>query len=639
MAERKRGIPVWLAVLVLLPSLLIGYGNDGPGGGPHRRLNALALSRFIQAAAKDPILKHYDFQPTLKRYGLPDASRLFLVESKTVTKSGAWHRGETIWPGVTATYIEEGLVRNPFAWWVAEGGYTADEPESYMALRHFYDPLGRGTDAETGTRASYLTDSLDAYMSPIMMGHNPRLDAKTWATSESPYSWGRAQQSLDYIDAMDFGDKDRDKEFGAVWRSLGEILHLLADMTLPAHVRNDSHPGAWWPKRLNSDPYEDYVDADVATRCAAGAAPDAIRSALSGIQDPGSLMHAVALFTNRNFFSKDTISGRDAVTGEPVVPANGQPAYPSPKLESYRFESSAGGMGFYETPNGLFAPVGRLRDGSHAILTPTLVGQALALIPAAVEAEVKMIDLFMPRVRVIIDGFDDKTSRLRFHALRFQTDESGAFSVEGRPTHLWSSPQAVVLLSHGDAKRASTFLIESGDQSDLSLDLSGAIESARERAAAAGKALEADCVVGLDMGGILVRSEPFKIVIAPPTAPPTENKPVPGGDSVVALLGRCVGVHAIVYGKFEMRGYIAHETTNEIEAGNFDWFTEQKLRYKYPLRWAGMRFSTSYSYREESTPTAQDPHPIITYTCSVTGQISEDGRKILSLTIIKGHSG
>ncbi len=641
MSARKKALGIGLAVVGLIPAMAFGYGNDGPGGGPHRRLNAIALSRFIQASAKDPILRYYDFRPTPERYGLPAASGFFTVESKTVTKSGSWHRHEPLWPGVTATFIEEGLVRSPFAWWVEEGGYTADEPESYMALRHFYDPLARGYDLENGAYASYLTDALDPWMSPILMGHNPRMDAKTWATSESPYSWGRAQQGLDYIDALDFADPDRGKEFGAVWRSLGEILHLLADMTLPAHVRNDAHPGAWWPKALSGDPYEDYVTADVVSRCAAGAAPEAVRALLKDVQDPGSLMHGLALFTNRHFFSKDTIVGRDGATGGLVEPANGAAPYPAPRLESYRFEAAGGGIGFYNTPNGLFASAQRLRDGSHTVSSPTATGQALALIPAAVEAEVKMIDLFMPRLRVVIDGFDAKSGRLRFRAIRVQADESGAYGRDGLPANLWSRPEAVVLLAVGGDKRALTARIEPGERAGLILDLSTALEPLRKRAAEIGQPVEASCAVGLDMGGILVRSDPIPLVLAAPprpAAPPAGRKPVPSGDSLASLLNRCVGVQATVYGKFPGQGSRLEHSTNEFTAGNYDWFTRQNLRRKYPLRWTGTRFAASYSYAEKGTPTAQDPDPVITYTGSITGRVSEDGRTLAELSITNAVS-
>ncbi len=652
MSARKSPLPVpafGLALSLVLalaaaPAAAFGYGNDGPGGGPHRRLNAVALSRFIQAAAKDPILRHYDFRPTLERYGLPAASRLFQMESKTVTRSGSWHRHEPLWPGVTATFIEEGLVRSPFAWWVEEGGYTADEPESFMAMRHFYDPLARAYDVENGVLASYLTDALDPWMSPILMGHNPRMDAKTWATSASPYSWFRGMQGLDFIDELEIGDPDRGREFGAVWRSLGECLHLLADMTLPAHVRNDAHPGAWWPKTLAGDPYEDYVTAEVVSRCAAGAAPEAVRALLKDVRDPGVLMHGLALFTNRHFFSKDTIVGKDGATGDLVDPANGAAAYPAPRLEFYKFDPAGGGVGFYNTPNGLFAAAQRLRDGSHTVSSPTATGQALALIPAAIEAEVKMIDLYMPRMRVVIESFNPESRRLGFHAVLVQADESGNYGDAAYPCRLWSSPEAVVLITAGDRRHASAVTIQPGERTDLSLNLTAALAEAAGRLGQAGRPLEASCVIGLDMGGILVRSEPFTLTLtAPPVppkpaAPPAEKKPVVDRAPILDLLRSCLGVQATVYGKFPGQGSKLEHSTNEFTAGNYDWFTRQNLRRKYPLRWTGTSFAASYSYAEKGTPTAQNPDPVITYAGSVSGRVSEDGRTVVELSITNSVS-
>jgi hypothetical protein len=645
MAKQRRCLPtaiVLLAFVASRPTPGLGYANDGPGGGPHRRINALALSRFIRLAAEDPILKLYDFRPTIERYGLPASSRLFQVKSETVTKAGSWHRGETLWPGAMASFIEEGDVLSPFAWWVEEGGFTADEPESYMAMRHFYDPLARGTDAETGKKAAYLTDALDAWMSPLLMGHNPRMDAKTWAVSDSPYSFLRGRDGLEYIAAMDFADADRGKEFGAVWRSLGETLHLLADMTVPAHVRNDAHPGAWIKKTLAGDPYEDYVDADVVSRCAAGPSPDAVRAALEGVEDPGVLMHAVALFTNRHFFSKDTISGRDGVTGGLVAPANGQPAYPAPKLEFYEFEPSKGGWGFYQTPNRLFAAAGRDGKGNPTIGSPTVTGQALALIPAAVESAVKMIDLFMPRLRVTIDGFDADSNRLSFRALRLSTDASGLVPSTGPAANLWSSPEAVVILTLGGARRTALVRIEAGTELGLSLNLSAMIAEARKIKAESEAPSTVSAIVGIDMGGILVKSEPFELALPepPPTPPkpPTDTKPEEKVSPLAELLRKCVGVQATVYGKFNAQGTPLTQSHNEFHGGNYDFFTRQKLRYEHPLKWQGRRFSATYSISETRPPTASQANPIATETVSITGEISEDGRTLVSLVTVRTNA-
>ncbi|WP_153188304.1 hypothetical protein, partial [Candidatus Oscillochloris fontis] len=54
--------------------------------------------------------------------------------------------------------------------WIEHGGFSADEPEAYAALRHFYDPLGLNDGAY------HLTDQVPD--SPVV---NPQIDARTWA--------------------------------------------------------------------------------------------------------------------------------------------------------------------------------------------------------------------------------------------------------------------------------------------------------------------------------------------------------------------------------------------------------------------------------------------------------------------------
>jgi hypothetical protein len=528
MRTTRRTIPAVVAAVFLLaiPVWIFGYGNDGPGGGPHRRLNALALDRFIERAAQDPVFRFYDFRPTSERYGLLPSTFHFLVLSTTVTKAGAWHRGDRP-PGVTSSFIEEGDVLKPFAWWVEEGGFTADEPESFMALRHFYDPLARGVDAKTGKKAAYLTDALDPYFSPLLMGPNPQMDAKTWAVSESPYSFLEGQGALEYIAAMDFAKKDRVPHFGKAWRSLGEALHLLADMTVPAHVRNDAHPGPKLAnyidsmKTLKGDPYEDYVDAAVVSRCAAGPAPEAVRKAIEGVTDPGVLLHRLALWTNRSFFSNDTISGRDGVTGGLIEPANGQAAYPAPKLESYRFEPNKYGVGYYNTADRTFTAADRNKDGGHVVGSLTVTDQALVLIPAAVEAEVALIDMFMPRLKVAVEAFEAESGTLHFRSVRLDAVGTGAGSVSGRQCNLWSNPNAIVFLTAGKSRRTASLRIEPDRKSGLWLNLSDLLNAVRGEVAP-GTAVEASCVVGLDMGGILVKSAPFGL--SPLSSPPPADR-------------------------------------------------------------------------------------------------------------------
>jgi len=63
--------------------------------------------------------------------------------------------------------------------WVADGGFTADEPNFFAALRHFFDPLAiNGQNYLTDMPASYQGYGGDQALNPII---NPEIDARQWA--------------------------------------------------------------------------------------------------------------------------------------------------------------------------------------------------------------------------------------------------------------------------------------------------------------------------------------------------------------------------------------------------------------------------------------------------------------------------
>jgi|GEM_PF-3854307 len=224
--------------------------------------------------------------------------------------------------------------------WVTEGGDWADEPQLYAAVRHFYDPL-----ALSGVH--YLTDQSTAHG----RYDQPMVDAVTWALSaaDNPFSWHEALVA--YKRAMEIPEdgqtpgvirgshfkldialhpKDRAEEreihLARAYRALGETMHLLADMVQPAHVRNDSHP--------RDEPVEDAVHAaDV--RALASAPVDArmvpdLRSAGGGARHrPEQLFLTLAEFTNRSFYSSDTVY--DGPSG--VNPRNQENPYPRPQFK------------------------------------------------------------------------------------------------------------------------------------------------------------------------------------------------------------------------------------------------------------------------------------------------------------------
>lgn len=235
--------------------------------------------------------------------------------------------------------------------WIVNGGDWADEPEIYASVRHFYDPL-----ALSGVH--YLTDQSTAFGT---FYDQPQIDAVTWALSHSdnPFNWRSAL--LNYKKAMEIpedgkkpdtikGDHfklniaikpkdrkgERDYYLAYAYRALGETMHLMGDMTQPAHVRNDSHP--------NDEPLEDTIDANDVLYFAAGTrgvraftggtSVDArmtehfVSAGGSSLYLPEKLFLTLADFTNKNFYSCDTIYDKAAE----IFPENGEAPIPSPQF-------------------------------------------------------------------------------------------------------------------------------------------------------------------------------------------------------------------------------------------------------------------------------------------------------------------
>ncbi len=412
----------------LAAAALLAYENDGRAkavkGGPHRAINRLAHERFFDEKKADPVVSRYD-----------------LSRSKTLLDE-TYVSGDMFRPG-------KGDRSATFTRWIEEGGYTADEPELYASFRHFYDPLALNAEqdgpaaerlvdavlpvlANPGAGVPYLTDDLNdlnlVYVAIVGSTVNPRIHAKEWAIDgpenngwgENPYCW---KKGIEYVEkAFAATGSEKQRLWAKAWRSLGETMHLLADMTSVPHVRNDSHPSASTylrassndVGRLRSDPYETLAQEALVVSSASGAPPAV---PLGGT--PEELFDAVAGFTNASFFSADTIAGTDPVSGAAVTNANGMRPYPSPRLEECReengyFVKEVAGRPVRMAHRSWLASAGWGQTMGHVRLSSACVrDQASILVPLAVAANAKLVDLFLPRVRVEIEDVDLATKKLR----------------------------------------------------------------------------------------------------------------------------------------------------------------------------------------------------------------------------------
>lgn len=184
---------------------------------------------------------------------------------------------------------------------------SIDEDLGIRWLQHFYDPVyNRGLMLENDAFPKNPNLALVASGARL-----PRLSSKTWALSsasqknifsgfmagifkdyfsdDNDYSWERAV----YEYAWD--DKKRGLE------SLGHVLHLLEDATVPDHTRNDPHP----PVLDMGSPYEawtkkfDLQNIDIADKLK--------DDKPTLLLDLATYFDKIASYSNNNFFSKDTI--------------------------------------------------------------------------------------------------------------------------------------------------------------------------------------------------------------------------------------------------------------------------------------------------------------------------------------------
>jgi hypothetical protein len=147
------------------------------------------------------------------------------------------------------TKIRSGNLLKPVWEWIAFGGEAEDfgylgkhNPTTTRAYNHFHDPLKdwdeaglKNTTAELLYHGSYFRLPVSAVLWGLKPGEQ---DFKSNFTGD--WSWGKAREY--YYDALTRPtEKERQGNLADCFRALGQALHLLQDMSVPLHTRNDVH--------------------------------------------------------------------------------------------------------------------------------------------------------------------------------------------------------------------------------------------------------------------------------------------------------------------------------------------------------------------------------------------------------------
>jgi hypothetical protein len=358
--------------------------------GSHEEINKYAVNRFLSGSASNP------------KY----------ASSPIDTKQTFWGN-QTISATLNSTEFDMKESSLTFAEWVAHGGFSADEPEIWACVRHFYDPL-----AINGV--PQLTDHLALHGFVYTT-----ISAKDWAFQEAvnPYGWRKALEyykfamglsddtQITVVKGIDFRDTDilvnsaaeaRSVYLGKAYRALGETMHMMADITQPAHVRNDSHPS------INTDPLESTVNKDTVRLVKDSPVDPEIGKQIESAADLEDMYEKISLYTNANFYTFDTIY--DKASG--VLPRNWENPYPHPQFSDLKVGEGALTKMYYRVFNGKKVPmVYRTYTSSKVagseeryILPPSFATeQAEVLIPIAIKANAKVIDSFFPTFDLTLD--------------------------------------------------------------------------------------------------------------------------------------------------------------------------------------------------------------------------------------------
>jgi len=173
--------------------------------------------------------------------------------------------------------------------WILQG--SLDEDVLPRPAFHLYDPIYNRAPFNVYTAKEWAIDS-EIQGSTLRKFAN--LFLNLFGTSEF-------KQHGDYSWTANINRFAKNQEKDA-WYGLGHILHLIEDMTVPAHSRNDPHlpgdeePYEYWSQVNTKD--EDYIYAEKLFRD--GYWP-------VDLDNLSQAMDNLALYSNKYFFSSDTI--------------------------------------------------------------------------------------------------------------------------------------------------------------------------------------------------------------------------------------------------------------------------------------------------------------------------------------------
>jgi hypothetical protein len=483
--------------MVAFGVLLLSYGNTKN----HPTINGFIVESFLKNNNKENFSKNkfknylFDFEKPRLKGDLITKAGLFNPSEIDNWKGDQLSNFEFV--GINPTYTEESREISPKKW-IEHGGYSADVPEVPASLRHFYDPTRK-----EGER--YLTDKVNSKIMSWFQSNfkNPNTDGVEWAlgekgnfgVAEHMYTWEHGKKYMK--GALEESNPDKRKKYMAnAWRSLGETLHMIADNGCPSHVRNDGHPSIPIPLLSyfgNPDPYEENLDIwqnsdeNALLAYKSGTAPTAEVNIFRKVKTAREIAHELAVFTNKNFFTNETISGTDWKGNYIKQTTHPEYEYKSPKLNANDYEKNyyrkeiAGQQVLICTDTWFFNKYPITKTDPY-IDEECVKSQAKILIPTITEAGANVMKLFIPELKVTINSID----------------ENG--NISGQISHITDSEYKEKINYNGPVSIKTVTLTELANLKASNGKFSGKISDGDN----------ANLFAEIEFGGVTVKSETFK---------------------------------------------------------------------------------------------------------------------------------
>jgi hypothetical protein len=213
--------------------------------------------------------------------------------------------------------IMEAFAGKTIVKWLEDAGRYEDEPAYSRSFNHFHDPL----------QPWYLAGFDKTFESSLIWAQDQGMIGSLFG---GDWSWKKARESF-YKGLTSVTKTEREKNLADTFRALGQIMHLIQDASVPAHVRNDPHVYIdLFGKKIGKYHYEVWVNDNVQTISLSpinfdkaifnimpeATAPipianifDTNRYNVDGSNPEVTTNTGIGIseYTNANFFSEDTI--------------------------------------------------------------------------------------------------------------------------------------------------------------------------------------------------------------------------------------------------------------------------------------------------------------------------------------------